>query len=405
MARQRKGAGPPPANGPVSAIYVVLPAGFDPKSHLPEHLHRHSDSASFLIHKVICGSVFNRDEKKGMTKLNAVSSRKFFPNTYVYKQVKDSYLGNGVIVTDNQYVVGEKSRGYALNAELSKMRHQRTPITNAFLSRKIVQSRQAVARSAKGVHQHLLNNLLAIEIDADSALELLRQHGDYEPANETAVQFIRDKEFHFQVCPYGRVHTNVTNLKSCLRRFLSVRGEPLVNLDVRNSQPLIFAAILTGVYGAAGGRGSILPPDVEKYVELVQAGQFYEYLMDEAGIGIDERKAFKTRFFAHTFFCKNEPIKSEAAIFDGLFPNVYALIREKKADDYTALAKELQRTESSIVIGGVATRCMAELPYAFIATIHDSVLTTARYAELIRGFMMDEFAKVGLAPTIRVEAG
>ena len=28
------------------------------------------------------------------------------------------------------------------------------------------------------------------------------------------------------------------------------------------------------------------------------------------------------------------------------------------------------------MIGGVATRCMTDLPYAFIATIHDSVLTT-----------------------------
>ena len=47
---------------------------------------------------------------------------------------------------------------------------------------------------------------------------------------------------------------------------------------------------------------------------------------------------------------------------------------------------------------------MMELRHAFIATIHDSILTTAKYADIVRGFMLDEFAKVGLTPTIQVEA-
>ena len=74
-------------------------------------------------------------------------------------------------------------------------------------------------------------------------------------------------------------------------------------------------------------------------MELVQAGRFYEYLMNESGMGLDERKAFKQRFFGSTFFCKNDPIKPEAATFADLFPNVYALIRRKKADDFTSLGR------------------------------------------------------------------
>ena len=388
---------------PPGPIYVFLPEGFDPKSYLPEELRGCSDPVRFMVHKIICGSVFNRDEKGGFVNIPAESMRAFFPNNAAYRKAKDCLIAGGAIITDNHYVVGGKSRGYILSERFSTMRHKRAAITNHRLARKIVRSRHERSMSFTGVYRHLFENLLDIEIDHDAALALLRHQGDYCPDNETAIRLIEGKQFHFVVCPYGRVHTNVTNLKSSLRQFLSVRGEPLVNLDVRNSQPLIFAAILAGFYRAAGDGNSVLPPDVEKYVELVQAGRFYEHLMDEAGIGNDERKAFKERFFGSTFFCKNDPVKPDAAIFAGLFPSVYALIREKKADDYTALAKELQRTESSIVIGGVANRCMVELPYAFVATVHDSVLTTEKYAKIIQGFMMEEFAKVGLDPTINAE--
>lgn len=40
----------------------------------------------------------------------------------------------------------------------------------------------------------------------------------------------------FIVDPTGkRVHTNLTNLKSDLRQFLSVEGEPLSEVDIKNT--------------------------------------------------------------------------------------------------------------------------------------------------------------------------
>jgi hypothetical protein len=138
-------------------------------------------------------------------------------------------------------------------------------------------------------------------------------------------------------------------------------------------------------------------------VDLVQSGQFYDFLMEEARIPAEARSAFKERFFGRVFFCKNDPVTEEAQAFGRVFPNVYSVIRNLKVDDYKSLATKLQRRESSIIIGGVATHCMVEMPHVFVATIHDSVLTTSRYAEAIRGIMMDEFRKVDLVPTLRVE--
>src|SRR5262249_49452664 len=152
-------------------------------------------------------------------------------------------------------------------------------------------------KTPEGVHRHLLQYLRRVEIDYPSALDALLGDEDFEPANETAIQFLRDRAFFFHVCDYGRVHTNLTNLKSRMRPFLSYRGMPLVNLDIRNSQPLIFSILLRRRYA---GR---MPPDVQRYVELVQQGRFYEHLMDAGGIAAERRSRFKRQFFGHVFFC------------------------------------------------------------------------------------------------------
>ena len=86
-----------------------------------------------------------------------------------------------------------------------------------------------------------------MKIDYDTAHEALLK-GEFEPTDETAIEFIRDKHFFFHLCDYGRVHTNLTNLNGNLRKYLMYKGESLVNLDIRNSQPLVFASILKDCY-------------------------------------------------------------------------------------------------------------------------------------------------------------
>ena len=146
-----------------------------------------------------------------------------------------------------------------------------------------------------------------------------------------------------------------------------------------------------------------MPADVERYIALCQAGKFYDHLMAEGGIPEEKRSKFKQKFFGHVFFCENWPETDAAKMFGQVFSNVYATIRDLKAKDYTKLAKDLQRRESGLMIGKVAVRVMRELPDAFIGTIHDSILTTPDQAEPMLSIMREEFAGVGLSPTIRTE--
>ncbi len=80
-------------------------------------------------------------------------------------------------------------------------------------------------------------------------------------------------------------------------------------------------------------------------------------------------------------------------------------VRILKDRDYTALAKQLQRAESELMIKGVVGRCKNELGHAFVATIHDSILTLPQHVPAVRRFIEEEFGRVRLKPSIKNVVG
>jgi hypothetical protein len=147
-----------------------------------------------------------------------------------------------------------------------------------------------------------------------------------------------------------------------------------------------------------------LPKDVRLFVELVSGGNIYEYIAKNTGNEIENRKEFKQKLFREIFFCKNKPWETPCSrIFSNLFPNVYAVIKELKYKDYKALAKLLQRVESSFVINGVIRRCMDEFPKMPVYTIHDSIMTTNDWVDQLQLIILTEFKRVGLTPKLKIE--
>ena len=90
-------------------------------------------------------------------------------------------------------------------------------------------------------------------------------------------------------------------------------------------------------------------------------------------------------------------------MLDRLFPSMMAAMARLKRGDYRRLAHLAQRIESRFMFGRVLPRLMTEEPDLFVSTIHDSVLTTTGNGEYVRQVMLDEFAKLGVSPVVRVE--
>ncbi|NJK84778.1 MAG: hypothetical protein HC906_01145 [Bacteroidales bacterium] len=90
-----------------------------------------------------------------------------------------------------------------------------------------------------------------------------------------------------------RFHSNVTNMPGALRPYLRCNGEPLCNIDVKNSQPYLSTIFLTNPRKVSWltenpAFAMLLQSlkvshkeDVKKYISLVVSGEIYEFLMAE----------------------------------------------------------------------------------------------------------------------------
>lgn len=398
-------------------VRIYNPVGFDPNDFLPPKLARYPEHARFFIHCICWNNIFSGRNYGGYTPLMKEIMVDYFPGgDKVYQPLKRALGDGGAVECDDIYSVGIRAKGYRLGSALRGMKYASFIVEDRKLKAKILAHREAEQQAQNEMHRYLRSHLDTVEIDADAAHAWINGV-EHEPEEEIHIDLIRDKAFRSKFCPYGRFHSNLTNMRRGVRPFLSAQGSSLVNLDIRNSQPLVFAAILARRFPAGPGR----PADVSLYIDLVQKGKFYEYMMeesrwpavppakakekwaDEAG----RRGVFKEQMFANVFYCNPRTNTDLTKAFQTAFPNVHAVIRHMKSgkgpDDFKRLNYRMQKVESGLMIGRIARRCKDELPQAFVATIHDSILTTPDRAEPIMGIMRQEFKRVGLRPSISSE--
>lgn len=380
-------------------MYLYNPETFDPFKALPEHLHKFTDDARYFVHKLYIKKVLHKKYNNSFIYLKASYLRKIISERK-YAHIKNALIDSGIIITDNHWIRGKKSIGYMLSEQFDGIKHKKIEIKNKRLIKKLYQLKKInINKIESDVHKHLWSYLQQITINEN-----------YTNCN-LSLSMIKDKEWFFIPDRYGRVHTNISNLKSSLRKQLRWKNEQLINIDICNSQPLFFSLLLLNYnyfppssLSYSGIRCDILEEDIKEFIELVRLGKIYEYIAEKSKIEICNRKLFKRKLFAEIFFGKNKTWETECSIlFKGLFPNVYNIIKKIKQEDHTSLAKLLQRTESEFVINKVIKRCMNEFPEIPVFTIHDSIMTISKYAEMLQSIMLEEFNKIGIIPTLRVE--
>jgi len=223
-----------------------------------------------------------------------------------------------------------------------------------------------------------------------------------------------------------RFHSNVTNLKKGLRPYLRVKGEPLVNIDIKNSQPYLSTIILTNP-----GKASILTnnrafamllqslkvsqnEDVRKYIYLVVYGKLYEFLMQEFKLSRTETKSQVMRIlFARNRMPQDKINRRCRQIFIKHFPTVhkiFSIVRgSERGDKFTSFKRFailLQRIEAYLMLEVVLKRIDRELPETIAITIHDSVMTgvLTNNVEEVKKIIVDELKSfVGFDPKLAIE--
>jgi hypothetical protein len=250
-----------------------------------------------------------------------------------------------------------------------------------------------------------------------------------------AIDMIRNQDLKLEVDKYQRVHTNVTNLKRSLRKYLTLGKVKLVELDICNSQPLMLAVLLLDYYNnreeflvatspalkslseeeriplpplpplcSALSQHQVVPEDVMHYINLCERGQIYPYLEQSLTHNSATFAGLKRRVLSRVFYCKNTDQDNDLSLqFGSLFPHVAEFIRFLKRNDYRHLPQQLQRVEAGLVVHAVCTRLMHESPHVPVLTVHDSVLTTREHEPLVRKLLKEECLSLGCDISIKAK--
>jgi hypothetical protein len=522
-------------------VVLYVPDTFDPDVHLPEELHHLADYARFLLHRINVGRVHLR-RGNCLVYLKRDYLVEFIPKER-FTAIRDALVESDVIHVRKFCVKGEMSYGYRLLYPHNQGFSLYQPTTKRLID-KIIRWRKKESDALRHpVHRELRRYVKAITIDEQAALTSVHGTPFQQAAQVAMIQRIKDGDFFSIPDRYGRFHSNLTNLKKTLRSFLRYRDSELVNLDIANSQPMVFCLLLVNFLSNNGklnnlidyefaessnpyaieideafllslssssslsspfpqvdqetrgnerkeeeegevlpilrrfnvensnksnddnalglsdfsydkpetyrniqelqnnkeeeGEGEALPilrqfgietssivnddntlrqgnfsyemtdnwaDDVKEFIELCEQGILYDDLMRRLNIPAKRRDSFKRLFFSQVFFGKIKTTGRVRELFARDFPTVYKAINDLKRKDYRQLAYLLQAHESKIMIDVICRRILAELPGTFIATIHDSIMTTPDKADEVRAIMLREFQRFGLNPMIRLEA-
>lgn len=229
----------------------------------------------------------------------------------------------------------------------------------------------------------------------------------------------------------GRFHSNITNMPKMLRKYLRINGEPLVNIDIKNSQPYLSTIILTNPSKVSWMTKdpvfSMLlqtlkvsdSEDVKRYIYLVASGKLYEYLRIEfykEGLALsrDETKKQILRIlFSRNRMPMDETNRLARQVFISRFPKVHRIFSKVRGSNrgdsfhsFKRFAILLQRMESFLILDIILKRIYKEIPGVIAITIHDSIMTgvlTNNVAAVSR-IMIEELTRfVGFAPKIKIE--
>lgn len=362
---------------------------------------------------------------------------------HLKKQVPqgDKYLihliDQGIIIRTGHPIKAEKSYEYSF-APAYQSKYVEVLLNDKKLIRRLELLRGKVEKEhRKTIWGHLKQReflkLLTIDAECCKIIKPLEQNNVKKYNSLLASATRIDQQIHTCIRDNTskRMHTNITNMSKELRHFLRVDGQPLVNIDIKNSQPYLSVLLLTHPEKVASFANNkaleILlkeikiknSKDIALYITLVTEGGLYEYLMAEFSkedftLTRQETKRQVLRtLYAKNRLPKNPENRRARQIFTDRFPNVHKVFsrirgrgKGEKFENYKRLAILLQSIESHLVLDVIMKRVYKEMPGVFAMTIHDSILTVNRpeVVEMIRDIMEAELKNfVGYAPQIEIE--
>lgn len=338
------------------------------------------DFCAELISTLYTIPVFNkdlRDEIERAGGFTPLSSEILYSKNKEYRKYLNLFIDSGVLECNNSYsTASHKCKGYRLSEKYRNQPYQK--YTNCKFGTKEYENSTLFSAQGNDCYPvsttaiKLINTVSKLRVNYEYQTTLKKQLEEgkitYQSYNCTGISLdmIYNQTFFAKQDRYGRIHTNLTNLNSKFRNYLTTdQGDQLVSIDIKNSQPFFTTLLLKSSFWSGNSSSSddlitiediktktsstlqqsehIQPlimftksvednDDIKLYRELVLDGFIYEFLLEkfrEAGIKCYDRATAKGTVFK-ILFSENYQLKQskDAAVFKSIFPSVYQIFSE-----------------------------------------------------------------------------
>lgn len=431
--------------------YAMIPVGFDPSPMLAHSRRRCGDRARYLV-----SVIAHKTRKDAWARLSTRYLQRFIPHKHAAGLIRD-LVKAGVIVVRKDAIKGTRPFGYRLSDRWHCRDLTRYELNDGYLVRKIWDWWERLDMTKDCPERVFLRqSLQRLDIDREHAMRIISGLNLSESARDIALADVADierQQWFFTTDRWGRCHHNVTKLKRELRESLRVSGEPLVEIDVVNCQPILVPLVAKAWIedrelfrrdslvtasacsrerqtqrlnfgGSEEGRereNHITTPcfnfvepafnkievELNEYVATCEAGRFYETLAGMVGREFrdaESRASFKREVFSRLLFADLYAMQGKLAqAFAEMFPTIFQMLVEAHVGKKSRLPRHMQSLESGIVIDGAVREFRESRPRAFALTIHDSILVRKQDAEHAKSCLRNAFASVGLRPRLSVK--
>lgn len=371
------------------------------------------DSAHWFLDRLLTlSSTGIRTDEWGFTPLKVAYLRKVIPKR-IEREIRVLLIDAGIIDQDQNFIRGQRSMGYRLT-ETYRQDVEAREILDPGTAARIRRYRDSQLWRLQPVHKYLASQFERLQFNIPLPMLCNANQGErdvWRIIRRLGIEEIANHSWTPIVCEYGRFHSPLTRISRDVRPHLQFDGNPLVEIDIANSQPFFLALLLRlssesklhrtlKDYLGEGWRGAYtMSRDFVDYQRLTSTGRFYEHLQEQLDLG---RNEFKKAVFRDVFYGPNQIDSKLTRLFADRFPSVAALIQKIKNKDHRRLAWILQRAESFVVIDTICGRLMLEHPEIPVLTLHDSLLTTRKNVTTIEAICREEFSKLGCCPTFKV---
>jgi len=231
-----------------------------------------------------------------------------------------------------------------------------------------------------------------------------------------------------------RLHSLYVRTPKEMKKFISDKGQPLIEMDKINSQPFMSLPILTKPFWEGKKEISIsnkairsdiinkaivtpfmLPEfdnsiDINFYNFLVLNNKLYDWIallaqkeLPTAGGKRYDREFGKKAIF-NMFFAGNNYVTRYTSLsqaFQKKLPSVYSVFIHIKSNNFRVLSHLLQSIESHLILDLVLPKIPLHIP---VLTVHDSIVTTLEHQEEVYSIMHRTIMEAtGFIPTIRIK--